>query len=317
MVAVSQKHISLKQRQSLPLEAKVQMSIARIRQWYDHWEGLVYVSFSGGKDSTVLLHIVRSVYPEVPAVFADTGLEYPEIRDFVKTIDNVVWVRPKMKFPDVLAKYGYPAVSKRIAQYVNDVRRSTERGAQTRRLRLTGMKSDGTFSQMSMIPKKWQYLIHAPFAISDKCCNAMKKQPMDTYQKSTGRYPYVGTMASEGNQRTQTYFRYGCNAYGIKRPRSAPMSFWTEPDIWQYLREHGLPYSSIYDMGYKRTGCMFCMFGAHLEPEPNRFQLMAQTHPRQYRYCMESLGCGKVLDHIGAPCRPQRSLFDTNPAQLN
>lgn len=54
----------LKQRQSLPLEAKVQLTKIRIRSWYDYWKGNVYVAFSGGKDSTVLLDIVRSMYPE-------------------------------------------------------------------------------------------------------------------------------------------------------------------------------------------------------------------------------------------------------------
>lgn len=88
----------LAQRQSLPLEAKIEMSKKRIREWYEHYDGDVYVAFSGGKDSTVLLHLVRSMYPDVEAVFSDTGLEYPEIREFVKTIDNVTWVKPKKNF---------------------------------------------------------------------------------------------------------------------------------------------------------------------------------------------------------------------------
>ena len=78
----------LKQKQSLPLEVKIRMTKLRIQVWYEHWDGQVYVSFSGGKDSTVLLHIVRGMYPDVKAVFFDTGLEYPEIREFVKTIDT-------------------------------------------------------------------------------------------------------------------------------------------------------------------------------------------------------------------------------------
>jgi len=78
-------------RQALPLDLKIGLTKNRIRSWYEHWHGNVYVSFSGGKDSTVLLDLVRQDYPDVPAVFCDTGLEYPEIRDFVKTFDNVVW----------------------------------------------------------------------------------------------------------------------------------------------------------------------------------------------------------------------------------
>lgn len=84
----------LRQKQSLPLEAKIIMSQRRIREWYEAWEGDVYVSFSGGKDSTVLLHLVRELYPEVPAVFVDTGLEYPEIRQFVRSVDNLECLKP-------------------------------------------------------------------------------------------------------------------------------------------------------------------------------------------------------------------------------
>ena len=117
----------LKQMQSLPLEAKIRMTQQRIRQWYDHWEGQVYVSFSGGKDSTVLKHIVDNtpgVY-DVPAVFVNTGLEYPEIQKFVKDVKagkwdcfnpNVEIVRPEMRFDEVVKKYGYPAISKEISE---------------------------------------------------------------------------------------------------------------------------------------------------------------------------------------------------------
>ena len=108
----------LYQMQSLPLKHKITMTRQRIRGWYEHWDGNVYVSFSGGKDSTVLLDIVRQMYPDVPAVFVDTGLEYPEIREFVKTFDNVTWLKPKMNFRQVIEKYGYPMFSKEISASV-------------------------------------------------------------------------------------------------------------------------------------------------------------------------------------------------------
>ena len=85
------------QRQGLPLEAKITHTKNVIRQWYDYWEGNVYVAFSGGKDSTVLLHIVREVYPDVPAIFSNTGLEYPEVVQFVKKTENVIWTKSKTK----------------------------------------------------------------------------------------------------------------------------------------------------------------------------------------------------------------------------
>ena len=78
----------LKQMQSVPLEGKIIMTKERIRQWYEHWDGNVYVSFSGGKDSTVLKHIVDSMYDDVPSVFVNTGLEYPEIQQFVRRVKN-------------------------------------------------------------------------------------------------------------------------------------------------------------------------------------------------------------------------------------
>lgn len=113
----------LKMLQALPLDAKVLKTKQRIREWYRAFDGKVYVSFSGGKDSTVLLHIVRELYPEVEAVFVDTGLEFPEIKAFVKTFDNVTWVRPKMAFREVISQYGYPLISKEVSKKVYDARR--------------------------------------------------------------------------------------------------------------------------------------------------------------------------------------------------
>jgi len=105
--------------QAAPLNVKVMLTKQRIRDWVNHYgEEGVYVSFSGGKDSTVLLTLVREMYPNVPAVFCDTGLEYPEIREFVKTWDNVVWLKPKMNFRQVIEKYGYPMISKEVAECV-------------------------------------------------------------------------------------------------------------------------------------------------------------------------------------------------------
>ena len=114
----------LQQLQSLPLSVKIRMTENRIRGWVDEYgtDG-VYVSFSGGKDSTVLLNIVRNLYPNIKAVFIDTGLEYPEIREFVKTFDNVDWIRPKKTFKQVIEEYGYPFISKEVSECVDGARK--------------------------------------------------------------------------------------------------------------------------------------------------------------------------------------------------
>ena len=107
----------LYQWQALPLNIKIRMTKRRIRDWVDEYgEDGVYVSFSGGKDSTVLLHIAREMYPNIKACFVDTGLEYPEIRKFVKTFDNVDWVRPKKHFKQVCEEYGFPIISKEVSE---------------------------------------------------------------------------------------------------------------------------------------------------------------------------------------------------------
>lgn len=112
------------QMQGLPLNLKISLTKSRIRQWIQTYgEDGVYVSFSGGKDSTVLLDLVRQEYPNVRGCFVDTGLEYPQIRSFVRTFDNIDWVKPKMNFKAVIQKYGYPFISKEVSECVYGARK--------------------------------------------------------------------------------------------------------------------------------------------------------------------------------------------------
>ena len=280
----------LRQRQGQPLDIKEQLTANRIKAYYEQLEGNVYVSFSGGKDSTALLHQVRRIYPNVPAVFVDTGLEYPEIRDFVKNIDNVLWLKPKMPFTQVIEKYGYPVISKETAQKIKEVR-------ETKSEKLKSKRINGDEKGNGKISEKWQFLINAPFKISDRCCHVMKKEPVKKYEKETGRGAIVGTMASDSRLRESSYLQHGCNSFE-GRPMSTPMAFWLESNVWDYIKKYNIPYSKIYDMGYTRTGCMFCMFGLHLD-ESNRFDRMKITHPQIYKYCMDKLGLREVIRYCG------------------
>lgn len=341
----------LKQMQSLPLKAKIIMTQRRIREWYEHWDGNVYVSFSGGKDSTVLKHIIDSMYSDVPAVFVNTGLEYTEIQHFVRDVKagkhdcfnpDVEILRPEMRFDEVIQKYGYPVISKDISSYVS----YAQKGRPWALNAVKGLNKDGTESKFKECYKRYARLVDAPFRVSENCCAVMKKKPAKQYEKQTGRKGILGVMASESKQRERAWLRAGCNAFESKRPKSQPMAFWTEQDVLHYIKQFNVPYCPIYgDIQVKpyndtvsdgqinmidylgcyepedtlettecdRTGCIFCMFGCHLEKEPNRFQRLKVTHPKQYKYCIgggemvdgkwqpnkEGIGLGYVLDYIG------------------
>ena len=193
----------LQELQDLPLEEKLEITKRRIIEWYYLHDGKVYVSFSGGKDSTVLLHIVRQIYPDVPAVYCDTGLEFPEVKEHVKRFENVVVLRPKMSFREVLEKYGWCYPSKDVA----NVLEYAKRGAVWAINRMNGKEKDGTCRENSYKQRytKWKFLVDSPFPISSKCCNVMKKRPMHEYEKETGRAKIIGTMADESNARRDSW----------------------------------------------------------------------------------------------------------------
>lgn len=316
----------LRQMQSLPLSAKVTMTKQRIRQWYDHWDGQVYLSFSGGKDSTVLRDIISKTSGvwDVPSVFCDTGLEYPEVRKFATERADVV-IRPEMRFDEVIKTYGYPVISKEVAQRIY----YAKKGSPWALMNIQGLDNNGNPTPWKERYKKWAFLVGAPFSVSHYCCDVMKKSPFKKYETETGRKKFVGSLAAESQLRRSQWYKVGCNSFDGRKARSAPLSFWTEQDVLQYIKENDLPIASVYGdvvpedgqvvldvfgresaklttTGCDRTGCMFCMFGCHLEGEPNRFQRMKETHPRQYDYCMrpleeKGLGLGAVLDYLEIP----------------
>lgn len=315
--------------QSLPLKVKVAKTKQRIREWVTHFgKDGVYVSFSGGKDSTVLLHLVRELYPDIEAVFVNTGLEYPEIQKFVKTFDNVTILRPKMRFDEVIKKYGYPVISKEVSECVYHGRMTLKRNDGKYALelqKLMGTKKDKNGNKSIFNQEKYKPLLYTDFVCSHYCCNVMKKKPSKAYAKEIGKKLITAQMASESRLRAQQWMKNGCNGFNMKSPISNPMSFWTEQDVLQYIKENNIPIASVYgdivyaedpeqmsldDFGYdcgrklcttgcNRTGCIFCAFGAHLDKE-SRFERLKKTHPRQYEYC---IGGGEYVDGVWQPSK--------------
>ena len=180
------------------------------------------------------------------------------------------------------------------------------------------------FGQKSQFNKeKWLPLARdVPVMVSHYCCFKMKKSPMHKYQTAHGYKPILATLAEESRVRKQGWIRHGCNAFESKNPMSQPMSFWTEQDVLTYIVKYNVPIASVYGdivsdgndgnvypakdvmgnvqcnlkcTGCQRTGCIFCAFGFHLEKKgKTRFQLLAETHPRQYEF---AIGGGQWVDN--------------------
>lgn len=291
---------NLAKLQALSLDDKILYSTVKIKEFYLSQKGRVYVSFSGGKDSTVLLHLVRSIYPDVPAVYIDTGLEFPELRDHVRATEDVTWLKPDKSFRQVILECGYPVVSKQVAKVIDQAQRGLPNG-------LNRISFEGRYGY-----ERYAYLKDAPFRVSDKCCDMMKKKPARAYYRETGRCPYLGMHADESALRRDIWEREGENIETTKIPSSSPLSIWTDDDVWEYIHRYGLTYPSVYDEGYPRTGCVFCMFG--ITVDRFRFVRLKNTHPRLHEYCMRpiekgGLGMKEVLEYMGIPTGCDQTLM--------
>lgn len=283
----------LKYRQTWTLEQKIDHTVGAMEAFLAFLQSInrtPYISFSGGKDSTVLLDIARRfIDKDLKAVFCNTGNEFPEIVKFVRTFPNVTIIRPEMTVPQVIDKYGFPLISKEQSQGVRQCK--TTKSEKLRNIRLYGSPGQKGY-KAGKISDKWQFLIDEPFMVSEKCCECLKKRPFHIYGKKTGEAPIIGIIAGESKMRTGQYLqRGGCNSFDEKNLGCFPISIWTDSDIWTYIKKFNIPYCELYDKGTDRTGCMFCGFGAHMKDD-TRFELLYDLHPKAYQRFMNYTNSG-------------------------
>lgn len=181
-----------------------------------------------------------------------------------------------------MARYGFPLVSKNHSFNINLVR-TNPNGTRAKQIR-----GELGSSYARALPKRYMYLLDEPYRVSDYCCTKLKKSPFKSYEKQTGLFPILGTMASESQRRQADYLkRGGCNVFESKqgRPTSMPLSIWTEKDVLDCIERYNIPIADIYRKGATRTGCMFCGYGCQLKGD-HRLRLLFDLYPKWYNHFM-------------------------------
>jgi 3'-phosphoadenosine 5'-phosphosulfate sulfotransferase (PAPS reductase)/FAD synthetase len=254
----------LKKRLNWTLNQKIDHSLYVIDAFIAQYPNSV-ISFSGGLDSTVLLYLTRIIDKNKEGCFVNTTNEFSEIIKFVKSIENVKIIHPKITFVDVVQKYGFPLISKEISQFIWEIKHT--KSDKLRNLR------------MAQLPDKWKYLLDAEFDICHKCCYFLKKYPFNKINKNG---MLVGTLATESRLRKLTYLKTGC--INLNKKQVTPLSIWTKQDIWRFIRENNIPYCDIYNKGEKTTGCAYCGFG--IQFDQSRFYRLKQREPKRFNIMM-------------------------------
>ncbi|MDR0743029.1 MAG: phosphoadenosine phosphosulfate reductase family protein [Tannerella sp.] len=235
--------------QSLTLEQKIDHAFGTVEKFCNEVENPI-ISFSGGKDSTVLMHLIRNIMKiDMPAVFVNTGNEYPDIIRFVRQFDNVQIIRPKTHLKQIIEKYGFPLISKEYSKMIYELRHGIKHSQRY----LTGIQSDGKKTTF-ILPVKYRFLVDEKFSCSEKCYYFLKKAPTSKLNSITGE------MAEESIIRQSAWLRTGCNSFGKKHGKSKPLSIWTEADIYRYINRFNVRICDLYnDCRVQRTGCMMCV----------------------------------------------------------
>lgn len=306
----------LRELQHKPFSWKVEHALDVIREFVEReGAGGVYVSFSGGKDSLVLLHLVRSVYPDVPAVFANTGIEFPEQVRFVRTFPNVKELHPIKHFPKILEEDGIVYPSKEVAMYI----KAAKNGATFAVNGLKGKDLVGEPNRYKNRFKKWAYLMDCGVKISPDCCELMKEKPMRDYERRENKSPIIGTRAEESFRRAVGWMKSGCNSFVGQRHKSTPLSLWTEQDVLEYIVKNRIALSPMYGdvvkadgrfmlTGCARTGCMFCPVPiAH--GDLRSLEYAREHHPKMYKTIMEKFGLLRMIERVKPKNRCQISFL--------
>lgn len=326
--------------QKLPYREKVQYAAGLAQAFYEEMNGACYVAV-GGLDSITLYLFLRSLGIDVPGISV-SSLEDVSIQKVHRAL-GIQSLKPARKEDgsywnkrSVIQAFGFPVLSKEIARKINVLQHPTAKNATVRHAIITG--ETGAYggyrkNTRMKLPQKWlnkfggyenqaegvQYDV-PDFQVSDKCCYYLKEKPCNDYARETGRFPYMGLMASEGGRRQKTLMLHGCNYITPTTKRSCPFAIFERQDLLQLALDLEAPVPDIYGSIVResdgklkttkaqRTGCSMCGFGIHLEQRPHRFDRLRKQNPKEWEMWMHHVvqrkdgswyGWGHVLDYIG------------------
>ena len=284
------------------LDDRIRDACHRIEELYHETEGKCYVSFSGGKDSTVLLALIKlceeilTIPPNsIPAVFCNTGIEMQVTVDFVNWVKenyypNVVIIRPEKSFDWVIKNYGKPVRSKLKSEFLQRYHHSTRTRNVMQNL-VIGVSNSGKVATRSKLADRDMHMLHDNFPInaSNKCCSIMKKKPMTKYARDTGAKGFmVGIRMGEGGARELNTIHHSdkakiCTSISRGYIKKAVIIDWSEEEVNEFIDKYNVPLSEAYTKyGFTRTGCCACPYARDVSRnleylfkyEPNRYKAM-------------------------------------------
>ena len=256
--------------------------IEKIKQIVNKYgEDNFYISFSGGKDSTILHYLVDMALPnnKIPRVFSNTGIEYNAIVKFVKGLadqDNrFVIITPKKNIKQILEKVGYPFKSKEHFHILGIYQRSGK-GITVKKY-LKELEGNRTI----ICPKKLQYQFTKDFNIkvSENCCNELKKKPFKKWQKENNKsITITGMRKEEGGAR----LRITCITN--KGTKFHPLAVVSEQWEDWFIEKYNIQLCELYypPYNFKRTGCKGCPFALTLQEQ---LETMEKLLPNERKQC--------------------------------
>lgn len=279
------------------LDKHISDAMHRIERLYYETDGKCYLSFSGGKDSTIVLAVIKlceeiGTIPKnaIPAVFCDTKIELDATVDFVHWVKdnwykNVQIIKTEKSFAQVIKEYGKPFRSKLRSCQLHYYKTNPE-------LKTAKSLYDEKYGYGKYrLANRDFHVLHSNFSIqiSDKCCNEMKKKPFSKYVKDNGMIGYFSGMRMFEGGKREMIFQNRINS-GDKRPCThvsggvtsvSPIFDWADDICEEFIQKYNVPLSRAYtEYGENRTGCFLCPYGLDVD---KRLESLHTYEPNKYK----------------------------------